>query len=99
MTFPKPADPRATAANVPTTAITTPAVSRRPCFLFILCMTFLAFLSLASLLLRRRDRLDDGEESSATAPRARLPYSTVDDVCLQPPARRALCTYGLLRIF
>src|SRR5438094_427456 len=49
----------ATAANVPTTATPTIALSRRPCFLFIPGITLLAFLSLGSLLLRGRDCLDD----------------------------------------
>src|SRR5262249_7619440 len=50
-TLPEPADPRATAASVPTTTTPTAAMSRLPCFLFILGMILLAFLSLASLLI------------------------------------------------
>src|SRR5439155_7465648 len=56
-TFPEPGDPKATATNVPTTATPTAAVSSRPCFLFILGMSLLAFLSLASLVLRGGDGL------------------------------------------
>src|SRR5206468_1576479 len=66
---PEPADPKATAANVPITATATPAVSRRWCFFSILSMTLLAFLSVASLLLRGRDGLDDAAGVEPGLPR------------------------------
>src|SRR6266516_4832390 len=82
ITFPEPGDPRAIAANVPTTAMPTAAVSRRACFLFIPVLPCLFDLPLRG---RSRTALPAAvrlERRAAAPRRARAP-------CRAPPARDA----------